>query len=147
MGILEPTRRRGLIAAAVLALVLGSLGYAAWRIAHRPLGHRDAAERALPGEGERVRVEVLNASDVTGLSRAATGRLRDGGLDVVFFGTDTVGTLDSTQVLVRQGDAAAGERVKRVLGVGAVRAAPDAGRLVDVSVRLGRDFAARIGNP
>ena len=36
-------------------------------------------------------------------------------------------------------------RVARALGVGAVRQLPDSGRLVDVTVRLGRDFATRVG--
>ena len=108
---------------------------------------RPELSRALPAAAERIRVEVLNGAGVTGLSRAATERLRNGGLDVVYYGTDTTASLDSTQVLVRRGDAAMGTRVRRVLGVGIVRAAPDPTRLVDVSVRLGRDFTAFIGNP
>ena len=42
-----------------------------------------------------------------------------------------IGQLDSTEVLVRQGDAAMGARVRRVLGIGSVRAAPDPARLVE----------------
>ena len=136
------------MAAVVLAAGLALATFATgWRMAHRPVGRRSETSRALPGEGQRIRVEVLNGSGVTGLSRAATQRLRNGGLDVVYFGTDTSATLDSTEVLVRQGAAAMGTRVQRVLGIGSVRAAPDASRLVDVSVRLGRDFATFIGNP
>ena len=103
--------------------------------------------RVLPDPGERIRVEVLNGSGVTGLSRAVTQRLRNGGLDVVYYGNDVSETLDSTQILVRQGDAAIGTRVQRVLGIGSVRAAPDTTHLVDVSVRLGRDYGAFVRNP
>jgi len=123
--------------------------YRVWRV---PPGRQrsNAAERgarAVPGEQDSIRVEVLNASSAVGLARIATWRLREHGIDVVYFGSDTATALDSTQVLVRQGDAAMGMRVQRVLGTGAVRAAPDPSRLVDVSVRLGRDYAAVIGNP
>ena len=104
--------------------------------------------RLIPGDTDRVQVEVFNPREqVAGLARIATWRLRDAGLDVVYFGSDTTGTLDSTQILVRRGASAAGERVRRALGAGTVRAAPDAGRLVDVTVRLGADFAALVRQP
>ena len=89
-------------------------------------------------------VEVLNPTPVVGLARAATRMLRDAGLDVVYFGSDTGQAGDSTQVLVRRGGLAAGTRVARALGVRAVRQVPDPGRLVDVTVRLGRDLATRL---
>lgn len=92
-------------------------------------------------------VEVLNASTRVGLARAATRRLRDAGLDVVYFGSDADTALDTTQVLVRRGDAAAGERVRQVLGAGRVRTAPDPARLVDVTVRLGADFTTLRRDP
>lgn len=126
-------------------MVLGLAGASFWawqRVTRRP-PVPSAAGRAVPGEQERVAVEVLNASASVGLARAATRRLRDAGLDVVYFGSDVAGpSLDSTQILVRRGAFAAGARVRSALGVGAVRAAPDTARLVDVSVRLGSDFAA-----
>lgn len=87
-------------------------------------------------------VEVLNATPAVGLARSATRLLRDAGLDVVYFGTDPGAALDSTQILIRRGPASAGERAARALGAGAVRAAPDPGRLVDITIRLGRDFAS-----
>ena len=129
----------GLIAASVLV----------WQRASRPAGaaRPTIARRDIPGQGERVIVEVLNASGAVGLARGATSRLRDAGLDVVYFGTDTSRTLDSTQVLVRRGNEGKAERVRRALGTGSVRAAPDSTRLVDVTVRLGRDFALVLRNP
>ena len=85
---------------------------------------------------------MLNTTASVGLARAATRLLRDAGLDVVYVGSDAGAPLDSTEVLVRRGPAPAGARVARALGAGVVRPAPDPGRLVDITVRLGRDFAA-----
>lgn len=127
--------------AALLALLFGALrpGRPA------PGGAPRRAARA----GDRVVVEVLNASGQVGLARAATRRLRDAGLDVVYFGNDAADDRDSTEVLVRRGDARNGLLVAEALGAGAVRTAPDPARLVDVTVRLGRDFrgAALVGEP
>jgi hypothetical protein len=101
----------------------------------------------VPGErGPRITVEVLNASGTPGLARGGTRVLRRAGIDVVYLGNAPadVGTLDSTRILVRRGDAAAGARVREALGVGRVEAAPAPERLLDVSVLLGADFAARL---
>lgn len=103
--------------------------------------------RDVPGQGERVVVEVLNGSGQVGLARGATRRLRDAGLDVVYYGSDTTNTLDSTIVLIRRGSEDKAQRVRRALGTGLLRAAPDSARLVDVTVRLGRDFALLARNP
>jgi hypothetical protein len=72
--------------------------------------------------------------------------LRRAGIDVLTFRTapDSLGSLDSTRILVRRGDLTAGERVRRALGVGRVMAVPDARRLLDASVFLGADFAPRV---
>lgn len=139
MGILEQPRSGRLVVAGLIALGLGAGTFATWwRLSHRPAAEQVA--HAVPGEGGRVVVEVLNATSEVGLARTATRRLRDAGLDVVYYGSDAGEPLDTTQVLVRRGDAEAGEKVRRALGAGSVRAAPDPRRLVDVSVRLGRDF-------
>jgi hypothetical protein len=102
---------------------------------------------AVPGEdGDRVTVEVLNATGRTGLARTATRVLRQAGIDVVYFGNapSETGELDSTRILVRRGDAGAGERVRRALGTGVVTVARDSARLLHVSVLLGTDFAPRL---
>ena len=102
---------------------------------------------AIPGEnGDRITVEVLNATHRGGLARTATRVLRYAGIDVVYFGNAPleVGELDSTRILVRRGDAAVGERVRRALGTGVVTAAPDSARLLHVSVLLGSDFSPRL---
>jgi hypothetical protein len=106
-----------------------------------------SAPLPIPGEqGVRTTVEVLNASGKPGLAKTATRMLRRAGIDVLTFRTapDTLGPLDSTRIVVRRGDLAAGERVRRALGVGRVTAAPDARKLLDASVFLGTDFAPRV---
>jgi len=140
-------RRVALIVLGVAVAVAAAVAVGVRRArAPRPAA---AGPVVVPGDGPggRVEVEVLNASGRVGLARAATRRLRQAGLDVVFFGSDTTQGLDSTQVLVRRGPGDAARRVEAALGAGAVRAAPDSGRLVDVTVRLGRDFAAVLGQP
>lgn len=90
-------------------------------------------------------VEVLNASGKSGLARTGTRVLRSSGIDVVnyFTAPGDVGTLDSTRILVRRGSSSAGEVVRKALKLGKVVMQPDSTRLVDVSVLLGADFAAR----
>ena len=90
---------------------------------------------------------MLNASSQAGLARDATRRLRDAGLDVVYFGSDTLQGQDSTVILVRRGDTTGAVRARRALGAGRVRSAPDTTRLVDLTVRLGRDFGALVRQP
>lgn len=91
-------------------------------------------------------VEVLNASGTPGLARAGTRMLRRAGIDVVYFGNAPAGagTLDSTRILVRRGEAVLGERVRRALGAGRVALEPDSARLLDASVLLGTDFRPRL---
>ncbi|MGD0483942.1 MAG: LytR C-terminal domain-containing protein [Gemmatimonadales bacterium] len=145
MGLLEQPRRGTLLVVALIALGLVLAAFATWfRLHGRPDG-APRADRDIPGADGRIVVEVLNTTRALGLARAATHVLRDGGIDVVGLGSDTGKVLDSTQVLVRRGSLQAGERVAKVLGVGTARAMPDPGRLVDVTVRLGRDFLARAG--
>jgi hypothetical protein len=142
MGLLERAGRGRLLVVGLIVLGLAGAGVSLWwRAGH---GRDRATARPVPGERDRVVVEVLNTTRGVGLARAATRVLRDAGLDVVYFGSDTGAALDSTQVLVRRGTPEGAARVAAALGVGAVRQLPDPGRLVDVTVRIGRDFAARL---
>lgn len=107
--------------------------------------HRGDRQRAfdIPGDrGSTIQVEVLNASGRDGLARTGTRLLREAGIDVVGVGNapSTVGRLDSTRIVVRRGGASVGERVRRALGVGAVRVVLDSTKLLDASVLLGADF-------
>ena len=143
MGILERFGRGPFLVLALIGLGLASGGVATWWNARHaePAG---TAARRIPGEQEHIVVEVLNTTRAVGLARVATRMLRDAGIDVVYFGSDTGAALDSTQLLLRRGGPDAAARVVRALGVGVVAPRPDPGRLVDVTVRLGRDFPSRL---
>ena len=147
MGVLERIGRGRLVVLVIVAVGLAGAVFATcYRLRRAPGGPAGAA-RAIPGEQGRIQIEVINATPAVGLARAATRRLRDAGLDVVYFGADAGPALDSTEILVRRGEAASATRVRRALGVGQVRVAPDTARLVDVTVRLGRDFVTAGRNP
>ena len=103
----------------------------------------DAGARAFPIPGERggrVVVEVLNAGGRPGAARLGALTLRRAGIDVVYVGNADAGALDSTQIVVRRGSVATGQRVRAALKLGRVSVAPDSTRLLDVTVLLGRDF-------
>ncbi len=102
-------------------------------------GAADTAPLVIPGERRRVQTEVLNGTSIDGLARRMTLKLRERGVDVVFFGSASTNTTDSTIVIARRGDMAAAERVRDLLGVGKVVDEPAAQLLLDVTVVLGRD--------
>jgi hypothetical protein len=91
-------------------------------------------------EGVRIRVEVLNASDVRGLARRATLHLRDRRFDVVYFGTARP-MRDSTVVIDRSNHPEWARLVADALGGVPVIAEPDTSRYLDVTVFLGPDWA------
>lgn len=132
------TQRLGLIALAGVLLV------SALVLAFR--SRRDRVEGHaydIPSGQDRILVEVLNATSRPGLARDVTRELRRSGLDVVGFGNASgEERRDSTTVLVRRGDPAAGARVAEVLGQGLVAVAIDTLLRVDVTVILGGDFHA-----
>ena len=103
--------------------------------------------RALPDGGAADRLattRVILALDAR--SDTLDAQLRRAGVDVVSYGNAPEGTglLDSTRILVRRGNVAAGERVRRVLKVGVVVLRPDSTKLLDASVLLGADFTPRL---
>ena len=100
----------------------------------------------IPGDrGSAITVEVLNANGRPRDARVGTRLLRRQGIDVVYFGNapppPDAGTLDSTRIIVRRGSAKVGEQVRAALGLGKVEIDLDSGKLLDVSVLLGADFA------
>jgi hypothetical protein len=100
-----------------------------------------APAHRIPGDrGAAITVEVLNANGRSGDARAGARRLRQSGIDVVYFGNAPDGGLDSTRIIVRRGGAAVGERIRDLLGQGRVEVQLDSARLLDVSVLLGADF-------
>lgn len=122
-------------------LVFVAVLAAAWRLTLRD--GPTAAEYRIPGIRAPYTLEVLNGTDVDGLALTITLRLRRAGLDVVSFGTASAGA-DSTTLLVRSSDTAAGWAVRDALGFGRVVVEPDARLLLDVTVLLGRDAATSI---
>ena len=130
-------RRILIVAGAAAAVALGA--WLAWRGATGERG-----QYPIPGDGERITVEVLNATGVDGLARATTRQLRRAGIDVVYFGTASLDTLEHTYIAVRRGDTTAAVRIRAALGVGRIVVEPDSRLLLDASVFLGRDITLLI---
>ncbi len=138
---MERAGRLGLIAG-LAAVLLGS-GFAAWRLWRQGVD----AERALviPGDGERITVEVVNQTGLDGLAREVTRRLRRAGIDVVRYGSARDSSLDSTTIVVRRGDSTAAARVRKALGLGRITVERDPRLLLDASVLVGPDLARSLG--
>lgn len=139
-GVLERARLAWLRAAAALLVVAVVLTVAA--VLTRP-GAGPGAGYDVPGERLPYTVEVLNGTDVDGLARTVTFRLRRTGLDVVSYGTSAE-PAESTMIIVRGTDPEAGGAVRDALGVGRVVSEPDPDLLLDVTVVLGRDAAGPV---
>lgn len=110
-------------------------------------GERSGRERISPPQSwdplpRRVTLEVRNAAMVPGAARDATIRLRRAGLDVVSFDNPPPELRDPTrdrhQILVRRGDTLGCGRIIEVIGPADILQAPDASRLVDLTVLLAR---------
>lgn len=89
--------------------------------------------------GRPARVEVLNGAGRSGLARDVTGKLRDSGYDVVFFGNARSQT-DTSYVLDRTGSIETARAVGRTLGVSRVHTAVDTTLYLEVTVVLGKDW-------
>jgi hypothetical protein len=127
--------RRAVVGVTIAAATAGAAGLVFARQApSRP-------SRVTAPVGVRIRVEVLNATPTRGLARRATGFLRDRGFDVVELGTAREGR-DSTLVIDRSGNPAWSQLVARALGGARVESRPDSSRYLDVTVLVGRDWAA-----
>src|SRR2546427_146220 len=110
-----------------------TVGYVHWDDVGRMLYLADFLEPGRP----------LDATDRAALAARV---LRQAGIDVVAFGNApaTLGTLDSTRIVMRRPAAGTGDRIRRALGVGRVVVQADSTRLLDASVLLGADFAPRL---
>jgi hypothetical protein len=133
----ERAGRRRVALALGTALLVGGIAWLS-------LGHKDTARAPIPGDGISPVVEVLNTTRTDGLAREVARRLRRAGIDVVYYGTDWSRAVDSTKIVVRSTDSAAGLEVRRVLGFGRLVWEPDPKLLLDVTVLLGPDAASSL---
>ncbi len=91
--------------------------------------------------GQRVVVEVLNSSGVSGLARRATFLLRDRGFDVVGWGNDPKGRRGETLIIDYSDKPEAADRLARVLGGGRIERGKDSlDRGLDITVKLGSNY-------
>ncbi|HEX6039089.1 LytR C-terminal domain-containing protein [Longimicrobium sp.] len=140
----------GLVGSLVAGVMGGQRGGAGDGVAAdsgRAPSERAAARSDVPRPTERVRVEVLNASGVPGLARRGTEALRDVGFDVVNYGNAPGFAPDSSLVLDRVGRMELARSVADAIQVPRVYARPDSNVYVDVTVVLGRDWAAENADP
>lgn len=137
-----------LVAVLVGSLVAGlrwNRGGAGDAVAADPDGAPPKSPVARPTE--RVRVEVLNASGVPGLARRGTEMLRDVGFDVVNYSNAPGFAPDTSLVMDRVGRMELARSVADALQIPRVYAKPDSNVYVDVTVVLGRDWAAENADP
>lgn len=123
--------------AAVIGLMVGGAVFVRGRTRAAAAAPPPAGARA--PEGQRVRVEVFNATKVHGLARRATQVLRDRGFDVVAVGTTTE-TRASTLVVDRSGHPDWARRVAAALDRAPVETRPDSSHYVDVTVLIGSSW-------
>jgi hypothetical protein len=129
----------------LLALLIAAGGYALWR-AYVPGASREGAfgagaarvSRIVP-DSLRIKVEVLNATNIRGLARRGSFVLRDLGFDVVYTG-NSAEQVDSTTVYVRSGRMDWGELAAQGLGGARVIARPDSSRYLDLTILLGASW-------
>ncbi|MBA3852873.1 MAG: hypothetical protein C0503_00570 [Gemmatimonas sp.] len=126
----------------LLAIALVGLGVALWRYAKPTTAAStsmtpNARVTRLVADSVRIKVEVLNGTDIRGLARRGTFALRDLGFDVVGTGNSSE-KVDSSVVYVHSGRMDWGELAAQGLGGARVVARPDSSRYLDLTVVLGR---------
>ena len=126
---------------AVLFLLVG--GWFGWKSFASPAARQERAltaivERVVP-DSVRIKVEVLNGTNVRGLARRGTFHLRDLGFDVVSSGNSTE-PVDSTVVIVRSGHMEWGELAAKALGGARIQTRPDTSRYLDLTILLGTSW-------
>lgn len=136
------SRRRLALWLALGAAVAVTAVLLSWRVCcsmPRAPGGTLAVKRMVP-EGTRIKIEVLNATDVRGLARQATFFLRDAGFDVVYFG-NTAERADSTVVLDRSNHPEWALLAARAMGRSRIEPKPDSSHFLDLTVLVGRHWA------
>ncbi len=127
----------------LLTLVIVVGGFFAWKFRPGASGAPAALgtahiERVVP-DSARIKIEVLNGTNIRGLARRATFVLRDLGFDVVSNGNSTE-KVDSTVVIVRNGRMDWGELAAKALGGARVESRPDSSRYLDLTILLGASW-------
>jgi hypothetical protein len=143
-----PLRDRAETAAAAGLLLMSvafavSFGFGLRRAGTAPPVDADSTMSPVYDERAVGRIEVLNASGRSGLARAATGQLRDGGFDVVFFGNASGYDGDSSIVIDRTGSPAVAQAAARHLSISRTRTERDTALFLDATVVIGRDWPPR----
>ena len=125
----------------LVAVLVGSLaaGFAGRRGGGNDRASTDAGD-AHPRPTERVRVEVLNASGISGLAAEGRRVLRDRGFDVVYIGNARGFGPDTSLVLDRVGTMETARMVADAIEVRRVVSRPDSNVYVDATVVLGTDW-------
>ncbi len=126
----------------LLVLILSGAGVYGWKRYTNsvpiPFTPKESGPERLVPAGVRIKVEVLNATNVRGLARRATLFLRDRGFDVVAVGTADK-QMESTLVLDRSNHADWATLVARAFGA-PMELRPDSSRYLDVTVLVGADW-------
>ena len=124
-------------------IVLALVGAFVWRRTATPEARQARAlnavvERIVP-DSVRIKVEVLNATNIRGLARRGTFHLRDLGFDVVSSGNSSE-KLDSTVVIIRSGRPDWAELAAKALGGARIQTRPDTSRYLDLTILLGTSW-------
>lgn len=134
----RPRRRYGRII--LVFLILCGIAWIGWQLLalrSTPDGSSAPADARAP-EGTRIKVEVLNATQIRGLARRATAYLRDRGFDVVGSG-NVAEQRAKTIVYDRSTHPEWARLVGRAMNAPVVER-PDSSRYLDVTVLLGADW-------
>ncbi len=134
------TRMRMLILAAIV-VVASAAGVAGVRRWYASSPQAVLGDTTSAPQGQRIVVEVLNSSGITGLARRATFLLRDRGFDVVGWGNDPKGRRGETLIIDYTNKPEAADRLARVLGGARVERGKDSlDRGLDLTVKLGSGY-------
>ena len=135
------TRTRMVAAGTIILLATGALFMWTQDMTTAGPGRAAQGDTTSAPRGQRIVVEVLNASGVTGLAKRATFLLRDRGFDVVGWTNDPTGRRSETLIIDYTNKPEAAERLARVLGGARIDRGKDSlERGLDLTVTLGSGY-------
>lgn len=102
-----------------------------------------STEEAIRDENIVIRLEILNATETTGLASRTAELYRSYGFDVVTVGNAAVENLDETLVIDRVGSDVFAQRTADIIRAPAIEIDVDPSATVDVTIVLGKDFDGR----